>query len=196
MRAGLACCWFLIALTACRDRPVAPYPISAPPVAADSALGIGDVFEVKVTGEPDLSGTYQVAQDGTINFPLIRRIDVSGKTPSEVEADIQARLADGYLKQPYVSVRVTQYNSKKITVFGQVRTPGTFPYVENMSIVEAITRAGGFTPLAKKNSVRVTRQTDGKTERIFVAVEDIGQGKAPNFYLRPGDVVFVDERVF
>lgn len=180
----------------CHDRPVAPYPISEPPTAADAALGPGDLFEVKVAGEPDLSGPFQVAQDGTINFPLIGRIVVVGKTPSEVETELQTRLADGYLKKPFVSVRVTQYNSKKVTVFGQVKAPGTFPYVENMSIVEAISRAGGFTGMAKKNSVRVTRQVNGQTQRIFVAVEDIGQGKAPNFYVRPGDTIFVDERVF
>jgi protein involved in polysaccharide export with SLBB domain len=75
-----------------------------------------------------------------------------------------------------------------------VKQPGTLPYSDNMSIIEAISRAGGFTAQARKNSVRVTRVKDGKRVKIFVAVEDIGEGKAPNFLLRPGDVIFVDER--
>jgi polysaccharide export outer membrane protein len=160
-------------------------------------VGPGDLFEVRVFGHQDLTAIYQVAQDGSINFPLIGAVAVDGKTAPEIEKDIQTRLADGYLKNPSVSVRVTEYRSKKISVFGQVRSPGTFPFSENMSVVEAISRAGGFTGMAKKNSVRVTRREDGgETKRIEVAVEDIGQGRAPNFLLRPGDVVFVPERIF
>ena len=186
----------VLLLAACADRATAPYPTSPPPPASDSGVGPGDLFDVRVFGQQDLSATYQVAQDGTINFPLIGTIAVDGKTATEIEQDIQTRLADGYLKNPSVSVRVTEYRSKKVSVFGQVRSPGTFPFSENMSVVEAISRAGGFTGMAKKNSVRITRHEEGTTRRIQVAVEDIGQGRAPNFLLRPGDVVFVPERIF
>lgn len=186
--------WILLA--ACADRATAPYPTSPPAPPSDSAVGPGDLFDVRVFGHQDLTSTYQVAQDGTINFPLIGMLAVDGKTATEIEKDIQTRLADGYLKNPSVSVRVTEYRSKKVSVFGQVRSPGTFPFSENMSVVEAISRAGGFTGMAKKNSVRVTRREEGATRRIQVAVEDIGQGRAPNFLLRPGDVVFVPERIF
>jgi len=191
--------WLVVAmLLGCADRAVAPYPTSPPaPVSDAAAVGPGDLFEVRVFGQQDLSGTYQVAGDGTINFPLIGTVAVQGQTPPEIEREIQTRLADGYLKNPSVSVKVTEYRSKRVSVFGQVKQPGTFPFSDNMSIVEAISRAGGFTAMAKKNSVRVTRRlATGKTERILVAVEDIGQGKAPNFLLRPGDVVFVPERIF
>jgi polysaccharide export outer membrane protein len=195
---GLALALF----AACTDRPVAPYPKSdvAPP--SDAAFGPGDIFDVRVYDEPTLSNTYQVAPDGTIDFPLIDRVKVQGMTPSQVEQDLQKRLADGYLKNPHVSVLPKEYRSKKVRVFGQVRSPGTFAFTENMSIVEAITRAGGFTALAKKNSVKVTRSADSnpdsnqKVRVIFVAVDDIGRGKAPDFLLRPGDTVFVDERPF
>src|SRR5262249_49970426 len=102
----------------------------------------------------------------------------------------------GYIKKPSVSVRVTEYRSRRVSVFGQVRSPGTFPYTENMSIVEVISKAGGFTAMARKNSVRVTRGSGPGAERSEGAGEEMGQGKAPNFLLRPGDVVFVPERVF
>jgi protein involved in polysaccharide export with SLBB domain len=181
---------------ACTDRATAPYPETVPPPTEDSALGPGDLFDVRVFGEPDLSGSYQVANDGTIDYPLIGKVAVVGKLPNQVAAELEEKLASGYLKSPQVDVFVKETRSKKVSVLGQVKAPTTFPYVENMSIVEAIARAGGFTAMAKKNSVRVTRAHGGKTETIVIAVEDIGQGKAPNFLLRPGDVVFVGERVF
>ena len=193
MRAALVC---LLLLGGCADRAVAPYPVSLPPPPSDAALGPGDLFEVRVFGEPQLSSTYEIAADGTINFPLVGVVAADGRTPVELEKELQQRLADGYIKSPSVSVRVTEYRSRKVSVFGQVRSPGTFPFTENMSVVEAITRAGGFTGMAKKNAVRITRLQGKETERIVVAVEDIGQGRAPNFLLRPGDVVFVPERMF
>jgi len=149
-----------------------------------------------VFGEENLSGSWQVATDGTIDYPFIGKVVVQGKLPNAVAAELKTRLADGYLRNPQVDVFLKEARSKKVSVLGQVKQPGTFPYVDNMSIVEAITRAGGFTAMARKNSVRVTRAQEGKTQTIIVAVEDIGSGKAPNFLLRPGDVVFVSERVF
>jgi len=187
-----------VMLGACGDGGSSPRT-TAPPSSSTSgvsAVGPGDLFDVRVYGEQSLSSNYEVAADGTINFPLIGSVDVVGKTPTQIEQDIQTRLADGFIKRPSVSVRVTEYRSRRVSVFGQVRSPGTFPYTENMSIVEVISRAGGFTAMARKNSVRVTRANGKETERMEVGVEDIGQGKAPNFTVKPGDVIFVPERVF
>jgi polysaccharide export outer membrane protein len=181
---------------ACRDLPVAPYPKTEPFEAADFAVGPEDIFDVRVFDEEKLSGTYQVAPDGSIKFPLIERITVSGMTPSQIEEELTRRLADGYLQHPQVSVMIKEYRSKKVHVFGAVRAPGTFVWNEKMSIVEAVSKAGGFTALAKKNSVKVTRMKGEEVRTIFVAVEHIGKGKAPDFLLRPGDKVFVDERPF
>jgi polysaccharide export outer membrane protein len=158
----------------------------------DVTLGPTDVFEVRVYGEPDLSGTYRVDVDGTIDFPLIGRLRVAGQVPSDVATQITEKLAQGYLKNPQVSILVKEYNSKKITVLGQVQRPGTFPYLVRMSVVEALSLAGGFTSLAAGNHVIVRR--GGKTFRVRAA--DIAEGKAPNFYLEPGDTVLVQERIF
>jgi polysaccharide export outer membrane protein len=177
----------------CRDSAVAPYPISEPPQSQDAAFGPGDIFDVRVFNEPELTGTYQVGNDGTIAFPLIGRVTIDNKLPTEVEAEIQTRLADGYLRAPQVSVLPKEYRSKKVSVVGQVKQPGTFQYVEGMSIVEAVSKAGGFTPLARKNAVRISRKSNGK--KFIVAVDDIATGKAPNFTLRPGDVIYVPERI-
>ena len=192
-RTGFA---LLLAVAACADQPVAPYPVSQPPIAADAAIGPGDLFDVRVYGETSLSSSYEVAPDGSINFPLIGVVKVQGKTPPQIERELEARLAEGYIKQPSVSVRVTEYRSRRVSIFGQVRSPGTFPYTENMSVVEAITKAGGFTGMARKNAVKVTRVVEGKSSVIIVAVDEIGKGRAPNFLMHPGDNVLVEERPY
>jgi polysaccharide export outer membrane protein len=107
-----------------------------------------------------------------------------------------AKLKQGFLKEPQVSVFVKEYNSKKVFVFGEVQKPGTFMYEEEMTIIQAITVAGGFAKSAAKNKVSVTRLEDGIEKRIFLSVEEIGRGKERNFFLMPGDIVFVPESFF
>jgi polysaccharide export outer membrane protein len=186
---------FLVSLSGCGDKAIAPYPISDPPQKMDAAFGAGDTFDVRVYGEADLTGSYECGPDGAISFPLIGRVQCDGRLPAELEQDIRTRLADGFLRSPQVSVLPKEYRSKKVSVIGQVKQPGSFSYISNMSIIEAVARAGGFTGAARKNAVRVSRSANGKQISIIVAVEDIGRGKAPNFFLRPGDVVFVPERI-
>ncbi len=180
-----------------RQRPAPPPPIIPSDSPADTALGPGDVFVVDVFGEKDLSGKFRVSAHGTVDYPFAGNVKVAGMTPTEVAAMLRKKLADGYLKDPSVSVFVETYQSKKISILGQVAKPGTFPYQNNMSIVEAITLAGGFTAIASKNDVTVTRtEPNGKSRRFQVPVEQIGEGHAANYLLRPGDIVFVPERIF
>jgi protein involved in polysaccharide export with SLBB domain len=88
-----------------------------------------------------------------------------------------------------------EYNSKKIFVLGQVSKPGTFPFEGKMNIIQAVTLAGGFTNMARKNSVIVTRVEDGIERRIRVPVDRISEGLMPNFQLQPEDIVYVPETV-
>ena len=163
----------------------------------DSSLGPDDLFEVRVFGEQELSGSYRVAHNGTIDFPLVGRVGVGGLTPPEVSELLIRRLRDGhFLVSPQVSVLVKEYNSKRISVFGQVQRPGTFPYQDSMDIVHAITLAGGFTPIADPDHTTVTRRQAGRESRRRVPVESIGRGRSANFYLQPGDTIFVPESVF
>lgn len=174
--------------------PAVPEDLAAPP---DTTLGPGDVFDVRVYGEEDLSSTFRIASDGSIDYPLLGTLDVAGKTPTEVAQVVEQGLRDGdFLKQPQVSILVKEYNSKKISVFGQVKKPGTFPYQDGMTVVEAISKAGGFNAMARKNDAVVIRVVDGTKRRFTVPVKAIGEGRAANFVLRPGDIVFVPERIF
>jgi polysaccharide export outer membrane protein len=163
---------------------------------ADTTLGVGDTFDVRVFGEADLSGTYRISAEGTINFPLAGVIKVEGLEPQQAAKRIEERLREGILRNPQVTVLVKEQTSKKIYIMGQVSRPGTFSYTPSMSVVEAITAAGGFTPLAAKNDTTVTRHEGGVKTITKVPVADIGEGKARNVYLKPGDIISVPERLF
>lgn len=159
-----------------------------------SALGAGDVFEIRVHGHKDLSGIHRVSPRGFIDVPLIGRVEVTGLTSSQIADRINAKLKDGFLRNPYVTVYVKEFNSKKVFVLGQVKKPGIFTFDERMNIVQAIALAGGFTELAQKNYAIVTRVDEGVERRIPVPVEKIITDRgSKNFTLKPGDIVFVPE---
>jgi protein involved in polysaccharide export with SLBB domain len=164
--------------------------------AQGSTLGSGDLLEVRVFQEPDLSGPFRLSPEGTVDYPLCGKVRLSSKTSSQAADALTACLANGYIKSPQVTVLIREYNSKKVFIFGEVQKPGTFPYDENMSIIQAVTLAGGFTRLASKNGTQVTRLIGGEEKKIRVPVDDIGRGTERNFQLQPGDIVFVPESLF
>jgi protein involved in polysaccharide export with SLBB domain len=181
-----------------RGQPLAQR--EAPPpseiAARGNTLGTGDLLEIRVFQEQDLSGAYRISPEGTIDFPLCGKVEMAGQTASRAADALRACLGNGYLKNPQVSVLIREFNSKKVFVFGEVQKPGTFPFEDNMSVIQAITLAGGFTKVASKNNTNVTRLVDGQERKIRVPVEDIGVGRERNFPLRPGDIVFVPESFF
>jgi polysaccharide export outer membrane protein len=172
------------------EKPVLPGPV-------DTSLGVGDSFEVRVFGEQDLSGQYRVGSEGNIDFPLVGVVHVEGLDAQGAAKAIADKLREGhYLRTPQVTVLVKEQTSKKVYVLGQVGHPGTFSYTPSMSVVEAITVAGGFTGLAAKNDTTITRSREGRKTIVRAPVADIGEGKAPNVYLEPGDIISVPERIF
>jgi protein involved in polysaccharide export with SLBB domain len=159
------------------------------------ALGAGDIFEIRVYNEKDISNIYRVSNSGYINFPLLGTVEVNGLTSIQLVSFLQLKLKK-YLKNPQVSVFIKEFHSKKVYVFGQVRKPGTFTYEDNMNIIQAITLAGGLQPLADPNGTFVNRVINGAEQKIKVAIKDIGKGEAPNVVLQPGDIVYVPESLF
>ena len=205
-RQALTCCVALVCRTAvvivlalmlgCGPPPPpipAPMPVSK--VVAQT-LGPNDVFEVRIYGHPELSQAYRVGPDGGILFPLIGQVAVKGKTAGQVASDIRGALAMDYLNSPQVSIFVKEYNSQKVSVFGEVSRPGTFPFADGMNIIQAITMAGGFTNLASKDKINITRVVENREMRLTVEVNAILKGKAKNFGLLPGDIVYVPESIF
>lgn len=193
------CLLAALSLAACRSpSPTAdtlPKPTEAQ-AASSTVLGKGDVVELHVFQEPDFSGAYKVTSIGTIEVPFCKGLPVLGLTPEEVAAKLTVCLAPRVLKNPQISVTIREYNSKKIFVVGEVQKAGTFPYEDNMTIIQAITLAGGFTKTASKNSVNLTRFAEGQEVKVKVQVDDIAQGKAPNVTLQPGDIIYVPESFF
>lgn len=161
--------------------------------ASANTLAANDLLEVRVYQETDLSGVYRVDPDGHIDFPLCGKVKVGGLSPSGASGAITACLKNGFVRRPQVSALVKEFNSKKVFVFGEVGKPGSFAFEEGMTIIHAISQAGGLTRTASKNNVNVTRVIDGKEVKLPVKVEDIVIGREKNFALQPGDIIFVPE---
>ncbi len=185
-----------VALAACGPTTGGNYDPSNYDVrGAIQAVGVGqgDSFDVWVYREKELSGTFVVSAGGTIDFPLIGTLSVEGLEAEQIARLIRQNLSQSYLRNPHVTVSLREVNSKKVFVLGQVSKPGRFLYSNNMTIVEAITLAGGFKSMAEKNHTIVTRLDGAGERRIPIPVEKIMQGLVGNFRLQPGDIVYVPE---
>lgn len=194
MRALLAVLTVL-SLVACGDDPPVNYPVTAPMDESKLPLGPGDKIALTIYyGAKEIKATYTLDPTGTIDVQYIGSVGAGGKIAHEVKHEIRERLADGYLVDPKVDLSVVEINSLKVSVFGHVAKSGSFRFTPGMTITEAIAQAGGFSPLARKNMVKVTRIFDGKKETYKLPVERIAEGARPNFPMLPGDEVFVPER--
>lgn len=191
----LGCIAVALVAAACSSPPKHSIAVGevAPP---EDRIGIDDTFDVRVYGEAELSGTFRVATDGTIDYPLVGRLQVGGLRTGQIQQLLVQKLKGPILKEPQVVVTVKDRNSQKISVLGQVAKPGQVSYYPNMTIVDAIASAGGFTGIAAKNSVNLRREVAGKIETKVFPVADISEGRSANVTVLPGDVLVVDERVF
>jgi len=187
----------LVGLSACGDNPPVIYPTVAPFDDTKLALGPGDKLELTIFYGSNVSkATYSLDGSGQMQVQFIGTVAAGGKAVRDVQQEIQVRLADGYLRDPVVSLTVVEINSLKCSVMGQVARSGSIKFTPGMTITEAIAQSGGFSPLARKNMVKVTRQTEGKKATYMIPVEMIADGHRPNFPMMPGDEVFVPERTW
>ena len=147
-------------------------------------LDSGDRLRVIVFGQAELSNSYVVDQSGAITIPLINAVPARGRTTAEVEADIAARLRNGFVRNPDVSVEVDRY--RPFFAMGEVGVAGQYDYVPGMTIQQAIAVAGGFTPRADKSSVQVTRSIAGAVATATLYLSDP---------VAPGDTIYVRERL-
>ena len=167
-------------------------------------VGPQDVLAITLFDQQDLSGKYTVEADGTFTFPLIGRVKAGGMSLRDVEQALRTQLSDGFFKNPQVSVSVEQYRSQRIFVVGEVRTPGPYPLVGDMTLIEALARAGSTTEHAAGEAL-IVRSSDGSrssgpllpdqkngADVIRVDVKALQSGRlSENATLRDGDTIFV-----
>ena len=167
--------------------------------AVDYVLQSGDMLRVEVFQEPDLLKEVRISQEYTINLPLIGTLNLRGQTLHQTMELVRRLYDKDYLVNPQVNISVMEYSKRTVDVQGQVGRPGTveFPPEEGLTLYQAITRAGGFTRLADRKRVLLTRKTpEGASETITVNVNDIIEGTTHEVWpLQKDDSVFVPERI-
>jgi len=198
---ALARLWIALLLTfaptGCRDNPPVVYPTVAPFDETKLPLGPGDKLELVIFyGSREDKATYTLDAGGQMDVQYIGAVHAGGKVVGDVKSEILERLKDGYIKDPVVSLTVVEVNSLQLSVLGQVARSGTIRFTPGMTIVDAIAQSGGFSPMARKNLVKVTRVVQDRKETYKIPVEMISEGKRPNFPMMPGDEVFVPERAW
>ena len=176
-------------LAACANGAPPDLASAAPPAlsAADNVytLDAGDRLRVIVFGEMDLGGEYEVDGSGYVRLPLIGQLQAAGLALNELETNMKAALENGYLRNARVSVEVINY--RPFYILGQVNRPGEYPYVNGMSVLNAVALAGGYTYRANETTVYVRRRGAGE-ERVAPADQMTR--------VQPGDIITVRERFF
>jgi polysaccharide export outer membrane protein len=173
------------------SRVILPAPVES------TTLGAGDVFILEIVGEKDLPLEYRVAPDGSVELPYVAQLKVAGLEPQQVSQLIRQQLIERQiLTNPSVIVSVKEYNSKRVSVLGQVQKPGSFPLAPGMTLVDAISQAGGLNAIANRDRVNITRRNRGGTQTAQVSIAAITDGESPDIPLQAGDQIYVHERVF
>ena len=155
-------------------------------------LGAGDRLKVTVFGESDLSGEFEVDGSGNVSLPLIGEVKAGETSPRDLEQIIVGKLKEGVLKEPQVTVEVLNY--RPFYILGEVRTPGSYAFVNGITILKAVAMAGGFTYRADKRDIRVIRGVDAA--RAPPDSNFRGERVGQQTVVLPGDVITVTERFF
>ncbi len=176
-----------------KDKPAATgVQPSKPPASVASpgyVIGADDMLMVSVWKEPDLTNTLPVRPDGNISLPLLNDVPAAGLTPMQLAASITEKLKK-YVADPRVTVVVTQINSQKVFVTGDVLHTGAIQLLPDMTVLQALADAG-FTQFANLKGIYVLRNENGKEQRIRVNYKRLVKGQAPNVTLKPGDTIVV-----
>ena len=177
-------------------------PSLAAQSAADYVIGPQDVLSIQVFDQADLGGKYTVETDGTFSFPLIGRVTAGGMTLRGFEGELRKKLADGYFRNPQVTVGVETYRSQRVFVMGEVRNPGPVALTGGMTLIEALARAGSTLPSAS-GEVAIVRAPQGAQAPVLpgqgadvdivrASIKDLEAGAmSQNVALHDGDTIFV-----
>jgi polysaccharide export outer membrane protein len=189
----------LIVLLAASSFPMSSQTNAAQPAPARSAtddptyvIGPEDMLGIAVWKEPDFSSTVPVRPDGKISMPLLGDVEASGKTPAQLAEDLTVKLKK-YIDDPRVTVVVTAINSKRIYILGEVNHPGTINMSPNMTVLQAISAAGGPTAYANTKKISILRTARGKQTKFPFNYKEVirGNDTQQNIQLMAGDTIVV-----
>lgn len=167
--------------------------------AEEYKVGVGDILEMRIIKPDPSTDRIVVSPSGDISVAYLGSVKAKGKTITEIQQNIQWRLANGYLKYPVVTISLIESRSRNFTISGEVTTPGTYPLGDNTTVLKAISVAGGFTRFGSKSKVRVLRQRPDRPgyTKIEVDVGKVMEGDArADIVLEPGDIIVVSESFF
>lgn len=197
--------WMMVVLaglaTAVRAQDTAPIPeAQASKMTATSATGnpnyvIGpqDVLDIDVWKEPELTRTVPVRPDGKISLPLLNDVQAAGLTPAQLAEQITDSLRK-FVTDPQVTVIVTEINSQRVYILGEVLRAGAYPLLPGMTVLQALSSAGGFTPFANRKKIYVMREENGKEEKLPFNYKSAVSGKGQNasvLQVEAGDTIVV-----
>ncbi|MFM8684764.1 MAG: polysaccharide biosynthesis/export family protein, partial [Chthoniobacterales bacterium] len=165
---------------------------------SDYVLVVGDVVELNVFREPDLTTQATIARDGTVQLPLIREVTLAGLTIRDARELLRANYDKQFLVDPQVFLNVVKYAERKFTIMGQVARPGSYELQggERIDLLEAIGLAGGFTRIADRGRVIIQRKEGGEVKAIKANATRMADGKVDPLEVQPGDVITVKESWF
>jgi polysaccharide export outer membrane protein len=162
-------------------------------------VGVGDILEIAILQPDQSTSKVTVSPGGEISVPYLGSIRVKGKTISQIQKNIQWRLAHGYLKYPVVTVSLIESRSRNFTISGEVVNPGTYPIRANTTVLKAISIAGGFTKFGSSSRVKILRPRKDKPGyiKIKVNLKAVMDGDAEaDIEIQPGDIIVVSEGFF
>jgi polysaccharide export outer membrane protein len=164
----------------------------------DYILTPGDVIEITIFREPDLTTRSAIARDGTVQLPLIQEVTLGGISVREAREKLRKLYAGGFLVNPQVYLNVTQFAVRKFTIMGQVARPGSYLLEggQTIELLEAVGMAGGFTRIADRGRVIVKRRVNGEIETFKVNARRMADGKIEPLMILPGDIITVGESWF
>jgi polysaccharide biosynthesis/export protein len=173
-------------------------PAQQTPVASVAAnddtyvIGPEDVLNVNVWKEAEVSGSVPVRPDGKISLPLLNDIQAAGSTPMQLTNQITEKLKR-FLTDPHVTATVTAVNSRRVYIIGEVARPGAFPLQPNMTVLQALTSAGGPSPYAKTTKIYMLRTENGVQTKVAFNYKEVVKGRSTeqNVTLKPGDTIVV-----
>jgi polysaccharide export outer membrane protein len=198
---GLGLLAMVLAACGGSSRPPASTPVETGR-APDYVIGPGDNLQVSVYRMPELSATLPVRPDGRMSLPLIPDIEAAGKTPTQLAKDIETQLRQ-YVREPTVSVMVTSFTGmpgRQVRIIGEAAQPMTIPYVEGMTVLDVVIRAGGLTRYASGNRAEIIRREnpEARPQTIRVRLSDlIRDGDiSQDIAMRPGDTLIIPQGWF